>query len=234
MSLENLALFPIWYAIFLFSLTCHEAAHALAAKIGGDLTAYEGGQVSLNPWPHIQRAPFGTVVIPILSFALSGWIMGWASAPYDPLWRMRYPKRAAGMALAGPLANFALVLLAVIGIVIGAQTGFFHKPESGSAIRFTSIITANGEGLPGVLVKFFSILFSLNLLLATFNLLPLPPLDGHTAVGLFISENAARSFYEFTQNPNFALLGILMAWRIFDYVFSPVFRTALRLLYSLL
>src|SRR5262245_16849980 len=125
MAPENFALFPIWYVIFLFSLTCHEAAHAFAAKLGGDLTAYEGGQVSLNPWPHIQRAPVGTVVIPLLSFALSGWMMGWANAPYDPLWQQRYPKRAAWMALAGPLANFALVLIGVIAILIGGWMGVF-------------------------------------------------------------------------------------------------------------
>ncbi len=232
MPLENFALFPIWYAIFLFSLTCHEAAHALAAKLGGDSTAYEGGQVSLNPWPHIQRAPFGTVVIPILSFALSGWMMGWASAPYDPLWQQRYPKRAAWMALAGPLANIALVLVAVAGIFIGAWTSSIHRPTSADEIGFTSIVTASVTGWPGVLARFLSILFSLNLLLATFNLMPLPPLDGHTVVGLFISENAARSFWEFTRNPNFAMLGILVAWKAFDYVFAPVFVTVLKLLYA--
>ncbi len=232
MSLENFGLFPIWYVIFLFSLTCHEAAHAFAAKLGGDLTAYEGGQVSLNPWPHIQRAPFGTVVIPLLSFALSGWMMGWASAPYDPLWQQRYPKRAAWMALAGPLANLVLVLIAVAGIFIGASTGFIHQPTSADEIGFTRIVETSTAGWPGVLAKFLSILFSLNLLLATFNLMLLPPLDGHTVVGLFLSENAARSFWAFTQNPNFAMLGILVAWRAYDYVFAPVFVTALKLLYA--
>ena len=232
MSLENFSLFPIWYVVFLFSLTCHEAAHAFAAKLGGDLTAYEGGQVTLNPWPHIRRAPFGTVVVPLLSFALSGWMMGWASAPYDPLWQQRYPKRAAWMALAGPVANFVLAWIAFIGILAGAWAGYFSKPMDTSEIGFTNLVTANAEGLPRVAVQFFSILFSLNLLLATFNLLPLPPLDGHTVIGLFLSDNAARSFWGFTQNPNFAMLGILVAWRAFDYVFTPVFVFALRLLYA--
>ena len=69
-----LALFPLWYVAFLMSLTCHEAAHALVAKWGGDLTAYHSGQVTLNPLPHIQREPFGTVLVPIISLFLSGWI----------------------------------------------------------------------------------------------------------------------------------------------------------------
>ena len=65
MSQEQLALFPLWYVAFLLSLTCHEAAHALVAKWGGDLTAYYSGQVTLNPLPHIRREPFGTVLVPI-------------------------------------------------------------------------------------------------------------------------------------------------------------------------
>ena len=60
----------ISYIVFLFSTTCHEAAHALVAKMGGDETAASGGQVSLNPIPHIQREPWGMVVFPIISFFL--------------------------------------------------------------------------------------------------------------------------------------------------------------------
>jgi hypothetical protein len=58
----------IWYVVFLFSTTCHEASHALVAKLGGDDTAERTGQVTLNPMPHIRREPWGMVVIPILSF----------------------------------------------------------------------------------------------------------------------------------------------------------------------
>jgi len=72
LSPELLALGFIWYVAFLFSTTCHEAAHALAAKIGGDDTAFAGGQVSLNPVPHIQREPWGMVVFPILSLVVTG------------------------------------------------------------------------------------------------------------------------------------------------------------------
>ena len=72
----------IWYVVFLFSTTCHEASHSLAAKLGGDLTAFHGGQVTLNPVPHVRREPFGMVLVPLLSFVLGGWMIGWASAPY--------------------------------------------------------------------------------------------------------------------------------------------------------
>src|ERR1700722_7560645 len=56
----------IQYVVFLLSTTCHEAAHSLVAKLGGDLTAFAGGQVSLNPIPHIRREPFGMVIMPLL------------------------------------------------------------------------------------------------------------------------------------------------------------------------
>ena len=67
LSNDILVLGFAWYVVLLLSTTCHEAAHALAAKLGGDLTAFHGGQVSLDPVPHIRREPFGMVVFPILS-----------------------------------------------------------------------------------------------------------------------------------------------------------------------
>ena len=82
----NLVLGIAWYAVLLFSLTFHEAAHAFAALRGGDRTAYLGGQVSLDPTPHIRREPLGTVVFPIVIYLISGggWMFGWASTPFDP------------------------------------------------------------------------------------------------------------------------------------------------------
>src|SRR5580692_4902334 len=127
---DTLALGFAWYVVFLLSTTCHEAAHALAAKLGGDLTAFHGGQVSIDPIPHIRREPFGMVVFPILSYFLGGWMMGWASAPYDPYWAQRHPHRAAWMSLAGPGANFTLAILAAVGIHAGIWMGVFHNPDS--------------------------------------------------------------------------------------------------------
>src|SRR5205807_5041545 len=97
MDTTSLVTGAVWYIVFLLSTTCHEAAHALAAKLGGDLTAFHGGQVSLDPTPHIRREPIGMLVAPILSYLMGGWMMGWASAPYDPFWARRHPRRAAWM-----------------------------------------------------------------------------------------------------------------------------------------
>ena len=98
----------VFYVVFLFSATFHEAAHAWAAMRGGDLTAYHGGQVSLDPMPHIRREPFGMVVLPILTVLISGWPFGFASAPYDPDWARSHPRRRDRTTSAGllPAADF--------------------------------------------------------------------------------------------------------------------------------
>jgi Zn-dependent protease len=198
----------IWYVAFLFSTTCHEAAHALVSQLGGDKTAALGGQVSLNPVPHIQREPWGMVVIPILSYLAMHTMFGWASAPYDPLWERRHPKRAALMALAGPGANFSLMLLAVAGLHIGAQAGWFHRDPVTHHLDFAATTLL--------------IFFSLNLLLGTFNLLPVSPLDGSTAVMLFMGERTAQRYLDWLRGNSFALAGLLVGILLFRYIYDPI------------
>ncbi len=226
MKPDALVLGAIWYIVFLFSTTCHEGAHALVAKLGGDLTAFHSGQVTLNPIPHIRREPFGTVLVPILSYLWGGWMIGWASAPYDPVWQRRYPRRAAWMALAGPAANLILALLAGIAIRGGTMFGVLHAPTTAT---FTKIVEADANGGPAFAATLLSILFVLNLVLATFNLLPVPPLDGRTGITLFMSEGAALRFLELTQR--FGFMGIFLAWVVFEKIFGFIFTLALNLLY---
>lgn len=219
----------VYYLVFLYSTTIHEAAHAWAAKVGGDLTAYHGGQVSLDPRPHIKREPVGMVVLPVISALLSGWPMGFASAPYDPQWAMRYPRRAAWMALAGPGANILLVLLAGIAIRVGIMAGVFHPPES---VNFDRIVAGAENGLWPALAFFLSVTFALNLVLAALNLLPIPPLDGSAALPLFMSAGTTRRYQDFMmRNAGLGLIGIFVAWQVFDKVFQPVFLLAVNLLY---
>jgi Zn-dependent protease len=205
------------YVVFLFSTTCHEAAHALVAKRGGDMTAALGGQVTLNPIPHIRREPFGMVVIPLISFFVSGGMIGWASAPYDPLWERRYPKRAAWMACAGPAANFTLMLLAAIGLRGGLALGIFQSHQGSSTIDF--------------LYTTLMITFLLNLLLGTFNLLPVPPLDGSTGIMLFMSESGAQKYLDWLRGNSFAIAGLLIGLVVFRQIFPIVRAVALRLLF---
>lgn len=219
----------LYYLVFLFSTTLHEAAHAWAAMRGGDLTAYHGGQVSLDPRAHIRREPIGMVVLPLLSTLSSGWPMGFASAPYDPRWAMRYPKRAAWMAIAGPAANLALVLIAALVIEIGVFGGVFYAPERAS---FGRIVGTDGGGMwPGV-AALTSVVLSMNLLLFCLNMIPLPPLDGSAAIILVMKDSLANRYQQMLWgNPMFGMIGMVVAWQVTGPIFWPVFWLLISLLY---
>jgi Zn-dependent protease len=226
----NLASAFVYYVVFLFSTTLHEAGHAWAAKLGGDLTAYHGGQVSLDPRPHIAREPFGMVVLPLLTVLISGWPMGFASAPFDPHWAMRHPKRAGWMALAGPGANLTLVLLAGVAMKVAMLIGVFAPPSS---VGFDHLVSVDAGTVWSGIAFFLSVLFSMNLLLAFFNLIPFPPLDGSAAIPVLLHDSAAVAYQRFLlQNgQTFAFVGMLVAWRLFDVIFDPIFVTAINILH---
>ena len=208
-----------WYAVFLIAITCHEAAHAWAAYRLGDPTAYFAGQVTLNPGPHIEREPIGTILMPILSYWRMGVMLGWASAPYDPYWATRYPRRALAMAMAGPAAN--LILAVISGLVLRAS---FHAGWLGEQDPVTFFWSL--EGLPATamqrVVFLFWIMFQLNLILFVFNLLPLPPLDGSAIWPLVLTPGQLARYYEFRAQPAFVLIGLFVAWGVFPKVFGPV------------
>lgn len=217
-----------WYIAFLFSVTLHEASHAFAAMRLGDKTAYEGGQVTLDPVPHIKREPVGTVIVPIISYVLGGWMIGWASAPYDPGWAVKYPKRSAVMSLAGPLSNLLLVFMAGFFIHIGIYFNVFYAPD---AITLTKLTAATQDGIYTSAATFISILFSLNLILFIFNLIPVPPLDGSGIVPFFLSDENAEKYMIFIRTSGLMFIGILIAWKLFDFIYHPIHLFAINLLY---
>jgi Zn-dependent protease len=228
MDYAVLAIGVVWYAAFVVSTTIHEAAHAFAAKKFGDPTAYHHGLVTLDPIPHIQRSPFGMLIIPILSYVLNGWMIGWASAPYDPFWAHNNRKQAALMSLAGPAGNLLLLLAAGITVRIGMLLGYFHPPET---ITFTGVTAAASSGLANSSAVVISIFFSLNLILLAFNLIPLPPLDGSSVLMLFMQESAAEKYEHFLSQPGISLFGLVIAWNLFDKILPPIHSLALAILY---
>ena len=217
----------LWLVAFLVSATCHEAGHAFAAKLGGDATAYRAGQVTLNPVPHIRREPFGMVVIPLLSYAFSGFMIGWASAPYDPLWADRHPKRAGLMAAAGPAANLILALIALAGIRLLVQVGLGTAPDQASFERLVQI--TSGSSMLAAFGRFLSILAMLNAMLLVFNLMPVPPLDGASIVERLGGQTAARGMAMFRAMPMAGFVGILIAWQLFGYIAPLIFSGVLSL-----
>jgi Zn-dependent protease len=218
----------VFYVVFVASLTLHEAAHALAAKLGGDPTAYHAGQVSISPIPHMRREPFGMLVLPILSLAISGWPFGFASAPYDPDWARAHPRRAAWMSLAGPAANLGLFLFAALLIRGGAELGAFAPPDS---VNFSRLIGPTASELGDTLALMLGILLSMNLLLLLLNLIPVPPLDGFGALGLLLGEEGMRRCQDWVAHSGFGWFGILIAWFVIGEIFHPAFLAVVNLLY---
>ncbi len=220
-----------FYVIFLLSTTCHEAAHAWVAKLLGDSTAYLGGQVSLDPMPHIQREPVGMVIVPILALIMFGWPMGWAHIPVSREWMERYPRRAAWVSLAGPAANLALLLVAIIGIRIGLSTGAFLAPDS-IGTEWSQVAITAGSAPGRAFATFLSLLFVVNLVLLLFNLIPVPPLDGSGALQLFIPKNKQRAYGDLISQQGFQMIGIIAAWVLFPGIFSAVFSPVVNLMYT--
>ncbi|MBU0741754.1 site-2 protease family protein [bacterium] len=170
--------------VLLFSLTVHESAHALAALRMGDDTASRMGRITLNPLAHID--PIGTIVVPLVMALLPGGIMfGWAKpVPVNTL-RLRNPMRDhAVIAAAGPASN--LVLAGVFAVLFGLLDGYAHARlqsgivDLGAAYTFLRLLTQWGV--------------LLNILLALFNLIPLPPLDGSWIMMAALKDELARSY----------------------------------------
>jgi len=221
-----------WFPAFLFSTTVHEAAHAWAALRLGDPTAYLAGQVSLSPWPHVRRSPVGMLLVPVVTSFTQGWTMGWASAPYDPAWADRHPRRAALMALAGPLGNLAIALAAFGLLRAGLALGVFEAPHALSIQHMVSnALPADGMFAGDFVAEGLSVLLALNVLLLTFNLLPFPPLDGAAVLALAIPARAARRLRLASAQPGLAIVGLFAAWRLFPACASPILGALARLLY---
>ena len=223
----NIVIGFLWFVAFLFSTTVHEAMHALVAWKGGDPTAYHGGQVSLSPLPHIRREPIGMVVVPLLTALTQGWALGWASTPYDPYWAARHPKRAALMSAAGPAGNLALAIIAFAIIKAGLAGGWFVPPDT---VNFEHLVQS-ADGTRSFAGALLSIFLMLNVLLCVFNLLPLPPLDGSAILEIFLPQQMAQQLGEWSRQPMFQMIGLLVAWRVFPMMTDPLFATVLTLLH---
>lgn len=193
------------FLVLILSLTVHEAAHGLVAKLGGDPTAWNAGLVTLNPLPHMRREPVGMVVIPLVILYLSGgrYCFGGASAPVDALWAAKNPRRAALMSLAGPMANVALAAVGFVAMFLIA------RPDPAVSWQGATFDVAH-------------LLFSLNVLLAIFNLIPLPPFDGAGVVG-GLATPLQRLYDSYARVPLYSIVSMLIAWQLLPYLFLPAY-----------
>lgn len=169
---------PIMIFVLVLSLVVHESAHAWAALRLGDDTALRLGRLSLNPLVHLD--PIGSVVLPIMMALLPGGMMfGWAKpVPVNPN-RLGNPTRDhALVAAAGPLSNLLLALVAAV--LLGVLTGWAHLHGGGDGLRFLALL--------------FEWSIRINVLLALFNLIPLPPLDGSWIMLAGLRGEAAEAY----------------------------------------
>jgi Zn-dependent protease len=192
-----------WAIPVLFAITLHEVAHGWMARYFGDRTAEMLGRLSLNPLRHID--PIGTVLVPGLLLAVGGLLFGWAKPVPVATSVLRNPRRAMVLvALAGPAANLfmAMVWCAVLG----------------------AIVRVNGnETLDGWIALMAQAGILTNVILAVFNLLPIPPLDGgRVLMGLLPPRMGAR-LEKIEPVGLFIVLG-LSAFGLFGWLFNPALR----------
>lgn len=162
-------------------IVVHESAHALAAYLLGDKTARSRGRISLNPLNHID--PFGTVLLPLLMIIAGGPVFAFAKPVPVYLGNLKHPERdEVIVSLAGPASNILLAVLAALGL--RALAGSLDSPYSWTLLL---------QGVP-LAANFLVTFMSINLSLAFFNLIPLPPLDGSSVLVLLLRGHALDTY----------------------------------------
>jgi Zn-dependent protease len=156
-------------------------------------------------------------------------MMGWASAPYDPRWEDRHPRRAAAMSAAGPAANFILFAIAFSVLKFGLHVGFWTVPQDEISLDRLVAAAPGALGIVDAAGRFLSVVMGLNLILGVFNLLPFPPLDGISVVSGIVPP--LRALYQkMRATPALGIVGVIVAWRVSPYVVGPVLRAAVHAL----
>jgi len=201
----------IGFTVLLLSLSFHEAAHAWSADALGDPTARRLGRVSLNPVVHID--PIGTLLFPLIAMFTNLPLIGWAKpVPVNPAnlhghWKRKYMMIAA----AGPASNLVLAVIGAIGVrIIGFEGG--TNPATSQIFQFLLMMVV------------------LNVLLAVFNMLPVPPLDGGNVLMGLLRGRASELFNTVRPFGMIILYALLISgilWQIVEPVQDAILRTLL-------
>jgi Zn-dependent protease len=199
----NVAQIFIGFTVLLFSLTIHEMAHAWTADRLGDPTARSLGRVSLNPLVHAD--PIGTILFPLLAAVSNFPLIGWAKPVPVSVRRLHHPRRDFVLvAAAGPASNVVLAFVAAMGLMI--------LP--------VSPVTIGEPNVSAPLASTLGLAMRINVLLAVFNMIPIPPLDGGNVLSGLLPRGAARHF-DMVRPYGFLLLYALMFTGKLEYLILP-------------
>lgn len=198
----------IFFVVFLFSLSFHEAAHAWTAERFGDSTARYLGRITLNPIPHIDI--FGTIVFPLVGLYMGGMMFGWAKPVPVNTSQMRDRKLGdICTSLAGPASNAILTVIFFVLLKI-----IFFSPQ---------LIDPSSLGqLERPVGMLLGIGLNLNIILMVFNLLPVPPLDGSHVLRNMLSGGAADIYDRIIQPYGFLILIALLMSGVLGKIIDPI------------
>lgn len=196
--LDRLPFFLLFYPLLLFSLSCHEAAHAWTADRFGDPTARVLGRVSLNPIKHID--PIGTFLLPAIAIFTGSPLIGWGKPVPVNSMNLRDPRKdTLWISILGPFTNLGLALLFAglswLLILLLPHIGHMVSPGTTGATAIKYIYSVAEMGV------------TLNLALAFFNLIPIYPLDGGGVIRGLLPE---RLVYKFDQLARYGMIVILL------------------------
>ena len=196
-------LIAVQVLVLVFSVVVHEVAHGWTAWKLGDNTAHEAGRLTLNPLPHID--PVGSILVPLVLSFTGGIMFGWAKpVPVNP-GRLNNPMNDhPKVAAAGPVSNLLLAL--VFAVLLGLTVGIGGYPLAGPG----------GQSEPSVqrfLFTMFQTGVMINVILAVFNLLPLPPLDGSWILSRFLPREARANFENLRRYGMLIVIGFLVLVR---------------------
>lgn len=196
------------YLVLLFSLSVHEFAHAWTAYLSGDDTARLQGRMTLNPFAHID--PVGTVVLPLMGIFAGTPLFGWAKpVPVNPRNFHKYRRDDMLVSLAGIIANLCIATAAAV------------------VIRVLIVLGRGGLEVPEAVLNFLGYFFQINVLLAIFNLIPIPPLDGFQFGKHFLPMQMRWNAHKMYQYGPFLLM-LLVFTGAFRVILFPLMNLAYR------
>jgi Zn-dependent protease len=194
----------IVFVVLLFSLTVHEAAHAWSADRLGDPTARSLGRLSFNPLVHID--PIGTLLFPLLAIIANVPLLGWAKPVPVDVRRLRHTRRDYVLvAAAGPASNLVLATMAALAL----------------RLLPVSPVTLGEANVSVPVASLLSAALQINVLLAVFNMIPIPPLDGGNVIGGLLPRELGRRFDSLIRPYGFLLLYALMLTGGLGYLIGP-------------